>query len=92
MDVGVRELKQNLSEYLHRAERGEIIRVTDRGVPMAMLTAIPGAGRMAKGIEEGWVVAPKRHGTLRPFSRQRADLDVMTVIDEDRRDREDRGA
>ncbi len=31
MHMGVRELKQRLSEYLDRAERGEIIRVTDRG-------------------------------------------------------------
>src|SRR5919198_735703 len=29
-DVGGRELKQRLSEYLDRAERGELVRVTDR--------------------------------------------------------------
>jgi prevent-host-death family protein len=31
MDVGIRELKQHLSEYVDRVERGEVIRITDRG-------------------------------------------------------------
>jgi prevent-host-death family protein len=37
MDVGVRTLKQHVSEYLERAARGETIRVTDRGQPKAIL-------------------------------------------------------
>ena len=41
-DVGVRELKQRLSEYLDRAERGEVLRVTDRGRPKAVLGPLLG--------------------------------------------------
>ena len=37
MDVGIRELKAKLSEYLERAAQGERIRVTDRGRPKAVL-------------------------------------------------------
>ncbi|MFN8643962.1 MAG: type II toxin-antitoxin system prevent-host-death family antitoxin [Candidatus Binatia bacterium] len=48
MDVGVRELKQNLSAYLERAARGESIRVTDRGVPKAILGPVPGAARLRR--------------------------------------------
>lgn len=36
--VGVRSLKDHLSEYLKRAGDGERIVVTDRGEPMAVLT------------------------------------------------------
>lgn len=37
MDVGVRELKDRLSEILDKAASGEIVRVTDRGVPKALI-------------------------------------------------------
>ena len=44
-DVGIRELKQRLSEYLDRAEGGEVLRVTDRGRPKAQLGPVPGRAR-----------------------------------------------
>jgi prevent-host-death family protein len=37
MDVGVRELKAKLSEYLAAAAAGEDVVVTDRGRPVARL-------------------------------------------------------
>ena len=39
MEVGVRELRENLSEWLDRASAGEEIVVTERGKPKARLTA-----------------------------------------------------
>jgi prevent-host-death family protein len=39
-DVGVRELRQNLSVYLRRIAKGETLRVTDHGHPVALLTPI----------------------------------------------------
>ena len=39
--VGVRELRQNLSVYLRRVEKGEALEVTDRGKPVAMLVPLP---------------------------------------------------
>lgn len=56
-DVGVRELKQHLSEYLERAGEGEIIRVTDRGKPKAVLGPLPGRVRIEQGLAEGWLAA-----------------------------------
>ena len=35
--VGVRELRQNLSQYLRRVARGEQLEVTERGKPVAVL-------------------------------------------------------
>ena len=39
--VGVRELRQNLSVYLARIARGETLEVTDRGQPVAILAPLP---------------------------------------------------
>jgi prevent-host-death family protein len=50
MDVGVRELKQRLSEFLERVARGEVIRVTDRGRPKALLIPIQDERAIARDI------------------------------------------
>ena len=57
MAVGVRVLKEHLSEYLERAARGEIILVTDRGVPRAVLGPAPGGLNLELGIAEKWIRA-----------------------------------
>ena len=67
MDVGIRELKQRLSEYLDRVERGEVIRVTDRGRPKAVISPVPGRAVIEVGVEEGWIT-PGLGGPLPPFS------------------------
>jgi len=58
MDVGVRELKERLSHYLERAARGETIRVTDRGMPKALLGPVPGKARIDEGLAAGWIARP----------------------------------
>lgn len=42
-EVGIREMKNRLSEFVRRAARGETILVTDRGRVVAQLTR-PGIG------------------------------------------------
>jgi prevent-host-death family protein len=85
MEVGVRELKARLSEYLDRAERGEIIRVTERGRPKAMLVPLPGKLRIEEGIAEGWITPPKtktrRRRQIRPV---KADRSIAEILAEDR--------
>ena len=54
-DVGVRELKQHLSAFLDRAAGGELIRVTDRGAPKALLGPLPNRIDVERGIAEGWL-------------------------------------
>lgn len=41
--VGVRELKNRLSEYLRRVKAGERLVVTERGQPVAILSSPPEA-------------------------------------------------
>ncbi len=40
--VGVRELRQNLSQYLKRVTDGERFEVTERNLPVAILAPLPG--------------------------------------------------
>lgn len=78
-DVGVRELKQRLSEFLDRAERGELVRVTDRGRPKALLGPLPGRARVEEGVAEGWITPAKATGlsTIRRWKGRRRTLDSL---------------
>jgi prevent-host-death family protein len=82
-DVGVRELKQHLSEYLDRAQRGEVVRVTDRGRPKALLGPLPGQGSIEAGTQEGWIT-PGSGEALRPVRRVKSKSRVLDVLGEDR--------
>jgi len=43
MSVGIRELRQNLSVYIRRVQRGEALQVTEHGKPVALLAPLPRA-------------------------------------------------
>ena len=79
----IRDLKAHLSEYLARAAAGEVITVTDRGRPSAVLAPLPGRARIELGIAEGWMTAPSRSG-LGPARRHRASATSTDVLREDR--------
>lgn len=62
-EIGVRELKQSLSETLRAVGRGEQVRVTVRGRPVAdIVPAAPAAAdhRLRELVAEGRVVPPGR--------------------------------
>ena len=82
-DVGVRELKQHLSEYLDRAERGELLCVTDRGRPKALLGPLPGRARLEEGIAQGWLTAGSGQA-LAPARRRKSSRSVLDALAEDR--------
>jgi prevent-host-death family protein len=84
-DVGVRELKARLSEYLDRAARGEIIRVTERGRPKAILAPVPGTTRLEEGMAAGWV-RPAKGRSDGPWHRARARQRVAELLRDDRGD------
>jgi len=58
--VGIRELKNSLSEYLRRVRSGESVLVTDRGEIVAELTP-PGRDRLDPSVPPG-VSALARRG------------------------------
>ena len=84
MNVGVRELKQHLSEYLDRAAAGELVQVTERGIPKVQIVPVPGLGAMVRGVDEGWLRAPLQTGGLLPLRRLPVRRRTADVLDEDR--------
>lgn len=84
MDVGVRELKQHLSEYLRKVADGETVRVTDRGVPTALLVPIPGVGSLQRGIDEGWIRPPLHQQSIGDSEPAVGRRRILDLLNEDR--------
>jgi prevent-host-death family protein len=68
IEVGVRELKNNLSRYLDQVEAGIEVIVTDRGRPIARLNGIDdiATDKLAALIEAGLVRPPTSKVRQRP--------------------------
>lgn len=85
-EVGIRELKNSLSKYIDRVRAGEEVIVTDRGRPVARLSAMDAADdRLADLVAAGVVRAPvsaKRHV---PVHRIKAKAPVSDLVREQRR-------
>ncbi|MDQ6937046.1 MAG: type II toxin-antitoxin system prevent-host-death family antitoxin [Actinomycetota bacterium] len=67
-EIGVRELKQTLSETLRAVGRGELVRVTLRGRPLADLVPVGTTAiddRLRQLIVNGQVVPPVRNRPAR---------------------------
>jgi prevent-host-death family protein len=90
MEVGIREFKARLSHYVRAARAGERVVVTERGRPVAHLTAaFPEAysdlpSSLTGLIEQGRVTAPSRTGQWAPVVRARAKRSVSEILGEDR--------
>ena len=61
--VGIRELRAKLSSYLDRVKAGEDVVVTERGRPVARISAPDGMDTLARLIAEGRVTPAKRPKT-----------------------------
>lgn len=86
VEVGVRDLKNNLSRYLERVGQGDEIIVTDRGRPVARISAIDlKSDRLAILIEAGLVQPPTRHDRRRPARRITAAGSVTELVADQRR-------
>lgn|SRR5512134_283398 len=94
--VGIRELKNRLSEYLRAVREGECVYVTDRGRVIAELRP-PGAGAAAPDVPPG-LLDLVRQGRVRlgaphdpslyvALPRIAADGTAQELIDEDRGER-----
>jgi prevent-host-death family protein len=60
--VGIRELKSRLSEYVDRARAGETLVITDRGRPVAEIRPLSGRSTLDALIADGLATraTPKR--------------------------------
>lgn len=57
-EVGIRALKQNASAVVSEAAAGETVTITDRGRPVAQMTAIP-KSRLQALIDAGRARTPR---------------------------------
>jgi prevent-host-death family protein len=86
--VGVAELRQNLSRYLRRVERGEHLVVTDRNRPVAQLGPPPATGAaLDRLIAEGRVSRPTRRGLPKPLPLEGDPYLLSRALDEIRAER-----
>ena len=93
--VGLKVLKNKLSEYVRLAQGGETILVTDRDRVVAELVP-PRPGRspavadavLADMVRHGWVTPPRRPLAGPPAARPMTSLaELMRELDADRADR-----
>jgi prevent-host-death family protein len=91
-EVGLRELRQDLSRYVRRAGRGKRVVVTERGRPVAMLTPLPRSGGVLEQmIAEGRATPPKGDLADLGVPRMKPPDDsrsVSNTLEEDRADRD----
>lgn len=86
--VGIAELRQNLSRYLRRVERGERLIVTDRNRPVAELGPPSVAGsELDRLIAEGRVPRPLRRGLPEPLELDGDPRALSRALDEIRGER-----
>ena len=93
--VGLKVLKNRLSEYVRMAAKGEVILVTDRDQVVAELSP-PGAGRsaavadavLADAVRNGWVRPPALANAGVPA--RKPVMTFRTLMEELARDRGDR--
>jgi prevent-host-death family protein len=86
--VGIAELRQNLSRFLRRVEKGERLLVTDRNRPVAELGPPPSTGAaLDRLIAEGRVVRPVRRGLPAPLSMDGDPHALSRALDEIRGER-----
>lgn len=84
MEVGVRELRDNLSRYLDRVREGDEIVVTDRGRAIARVVPVGAERVLDRLIAEG-VVTPARQRKRRAGKPTRAKGTVSDLVAEQRR-------
>jgi antitoxin (DNA-binding transcriptional repressor) of toxin-antitoxin stability system len=93
--VGIKALKNKLSQYVRLAASGETVLVTDRDRVVAELVP-PQAGRnefltdavLAEGVKQGWITprsAPK--GSIPPRKPVMSHDELMSELAQDREDR-----
>lgn len=85
MEVGIRELRADLSRWVKRVREGEEVVVTDRAVPVARLVPASGKRPFDRLVEAGIVApAPGRSG-WRPDERVEPRGSVSDLVADQRR-------
>lgn len=86
--VGVRELRQNLSQYLRRVSAGESFEVTEHSQPVAILAPLPGRNSVLERLMASGRIVPARLdlAELGPPAQRSHDLSISEALAEQRRE------
>jgi len=86
MEVGVRELRNQLSRWIDAAQAGEEIVITERGRPVARLGPADGSTKLERLIAEGLVQPPRApRQPAADFKPVRARGSVSALVRDQRR-------
>lgn len=80
--VGIADLRQQLSRYLRRVERGERLIVTDRNRAVAELGPPPSSADLDRLIAEGRVSRPIRRTLPEPLQLEGDPYALSRALDE----------
>lgn len=86
--VGIRELRQNLSQYVRRVTAGERFEVTERNLPVAILAPLPGRSSALERLIASGRVSPARLdlSALGPPSERPHEITISEALAEQRRE------
>lgn len=86
--VGIRELRQNLSQYVRRVTAGERFEVTERNLPVAILAPLPGRSSALERLIASGRVLPARLdlSELGPPAEHPHEMTISEALAEQRRE------
>ena len=87
LNVGVRELKTRLSEYLRRVKAGQVVVITERGKPVGRILPVEQSleERLQSLVEAGFAQwNGKRFEPGEPLVINRSDQQISDLIVEER--------
>jgi len=85
VEIGVRELRGRLSDYLNRVREGDEVVVTDRGRAVARIVPIEGGRVLDRAIADGIVRPALQPSRSRPARRVRSKGGVSDLVGDQRR-------
>ena len=84
--MGIRQLRDNLTEAIRRVRSGETIEVTHDGVPVALISPVP-AGRIDRLVAGGGVSRPVPLSGPVPLFPVTGPMSASEALEEDRAER-----
>lgn len=85
IEVGIRELKNQLSRYIDQVRDGKEVIVTEHGKPVARLAPLKETDRRLQALIDAGAVTPPINPTRRRArARIRTKLPVSDLVDEQR--------
>jgi prevent-host-death family protein len=85
MEVGIRDLRNHLSQYVDKVRQGQEVVVTDRGRAVARMVPLSEERRIDRLIAEGVIIPAPQDRRTRPRHRIEGTEPISSLIGEQRR-------